>query len=240
MACRRRGRPNLLRCDVFSRTSRLEGRCEHRQGLNQGERDCIMSSTNRMDVLPTAGDVGSQHPMGVTPAVVPPKRSMVRRWLLQDSPYITMLLLALVGVAFHMQPGYWAILTPVFGIICIIAGWHRFPTRAGRLQLVYTQVLSWFALIFTIYILYFNIVQGVINTIATSLAMLTLLALGTFMAGLNARVWRICAVGAILLCAVPAMGWLEQSVLFVAIAILIVVLIGFLTWWLGQRRKPVA
>jgi hypothetical protein len=53
-----------------------------------------------------------------------------------------MLLLALVGVAFHLSASYWVILTPAFGIICVVAGWRHFETREGRLQLAYTQALS--------------------------------------------------------------------------------------------------
>ena len=45
--------------------------------------------------------------------------------------------------------------------------------------------------------------QGVFSSNASSLTMLTLLALGTFTAGVQARVWRTCAVGAILFLAVP-------------------------------------
>jgi hypothetical protein len=100
--------------------------------------------------------------------------------------------------------------------------------------------LRWLAFIFTIYVLFNNVVQGTLNTSATSLAMMSLLALGTFVAGLQSRVWRICAVGAIMLVAVPAMGWLEQSALFIIIAALAVVAVGFLTWWVGQRRGETA
>jgi hypothetical protein len=163
-------------------------------------------------------------------------RSVLRNWLVQDSPYIAMLLLALFGVTFHMPATYWVVLTPLFGIICVAAGWRHFERQEDRLQLAYTQALSWFALIFTIYVLYNNVVQGVLNSSATSLAMMTLLALGTFVAGLQSRVWRICAVGGVLLLAVPAMGWLEQSALLIAIVILAVIAVGFLIWWIGQRQ----
>jgi predicted membrane metal-binding protein len=67
--------------------------------------------------------------------------------------------------------------------------------------------------------------------------MLTLLALGTFMAGLQARVWRISALGAVLFLIVPTIGWLEQSIMFLVAASLVVIAIGGLTWWLGQQRK---
>jgi hypothetical protein len=167
----------------------------------------------------------------------PLRRSAFRSWLLQDLPFITMLVLALVGVTFHLEAQYWVILTPVFCVICVVAGWSHFDTKEGRLQLAYTQALSWLGLIVTIYVLYNDVVQGVLDRTATSLAMLTLLALGTFVAGLQVRVWRICAVGAIMLFAVPGMGWLEQSVLFLIIAILAVAAVGFLTWWVQQRRQ---
>jgi hypothetical protein len=164
-------------------------------------------------------------------------RLILKNWFIQDLPYIAMLALALAGVTFHLPASYWAVLTPVFAIICVVAGWRHFATREGRLQLAYTQALSWLALIFTVYILFNSVVQNVLNTSATSLAMMTLLALGTFTAGLQSRVWRICAVGAIMLVAVPAMGWLEQSALLVTVAVVAIIAIGFGTWWVSQRRQ---
>jgi hypothetical protein len=184
--------------------------------------------------LPAEVDL-HEHLEDVSAAVAASWRTVVRSWLVQDSPYIVMLVLALVGVTFHMPASYWVILTPLFGVICVVAGWRHFETPEGRMQLAYTQALSWFALIFAIYVLYADVVQGVLNNSSTSLAMMTLLALGTFTAGLQARVWRICAVGAILLIAVPGMGWLEQSALFLTVGTLAVIAIGFLTWWVDQR-----
>jgi hypothetical protein len=163
--------------------------------------------------------------------------SGLRTWLGQDWPYIAMLVLALVGVSLHLPALYWAALTPVFGVICIAAGWGRFDTREGRVQLVYTQALSWLALILAIYILYSNGVQGVLNVPSTSLAMMTLLALGTFTAGLQARVWRICAVGGLLFLAVPGIGWVKQSAVLLVLAFLVVVAISGGIWWFGERRR---
>jgi len=195
-----------------------------------------MSDAKGINEFATMKDLREAQPLGATSGA-PVSRSIFRSWLLQDLPFITMLLLALVGVAFHLEARYWVILTPVFCIICVVAGWSHFDTKEGRLQLAYTQALSWLGLIVTIYVLYNDVVQGVLDRTATSLAMLTLLALGTFVAGLQVRVWRICAVGAIMLFAVPGMGWLEQSVLFLVIAILAVIAVGFLTWWVQQRRQ---
>jgi hypothetical protein len=193
---------------------------------------------NRTPDIATTEDFRSAR--DVTDEAAPSRRSGLLSWLVEDSPYIAMLLLTLVGVVLRLPVTYWVMLTPVFGVICVVAGWRRFPTREDRIQLVITQALGWLALIVAIYVLYNDGVQGVLSENATSLAMITLLALGTFMAGLLARVWRICAVGAILLVGVPALGWLDQSAVLLMVAAVAVIGVGGLTWWIDQRRHRAA
>jgi hypothetical protein len=163
-------------------------------------------------------------------------RSVFLRWLVHDSPYIAMLLLALVGVVFRLPVSYWVILTPAFGVISVAAGWRHFVTRNARLELIYKLALSWCALLLAIYLLYNNGVQGVLNANATSLAMMVLLALGTFVAGVQANVWRICAVGGVLFLAVPGLGWLDQSPLLLTAATLVIIALGGLAWWMNQQQ----
>ena len=117
-----------------------------------------------------------------------------------------MLLLALVGVVLRLPVIYWVILTPVFGIISIAEGQTHFVTRTERLGFVFRVALDWCALLLAIYLLYNSGVQGVMNANATSLGMMTLLALGTFVAGVQARVWQICAVGGVLFLVSPRLG----------------------------------
>jgi hypothetical protein len=162
-------------------------------------------------------------------------RSVFLRWLVHDAPYIAMLLLALVGVIFRLPVSYWVILTPVFGVISVAAGWSHFVTRNARLELIYKLALSWCALLLAIYLLYNNGVQGVLNANATSLAMMILLALGTFVAGVQASVWRICAVGGVLFLAVPGLGWLDQSPLLLTAATLVIIALGGVAWWMNQQ-----
>jgi len=181
-------------------------------------------------------DSGDERKLDFEPTAGSPGRSVFQNWLLQDSPYIAMLLLALAGVIFRLPVAYWVVLAPLFGVICVVVGWRRFETREARLELLSTQALSWFALILAIYALYSYGVQGVLNTIATPLVMLTMLALGTFVAGVQVRVWRISAVGAVLFLAVPGIGWLKQSAPLLAIATLAIIAIGGLTWWVDYRR----
>jgi hypothetical protein len=46
---------------------------------------------------------------------------------------------------------------------------------------------------------------------ATSLVLLTLLALGTFLAGVDFLSLRICFLGLVMALAVPAIAWLKQA-----------------------------
>ena len=80
-------------------------------------------------------------------------------------------------------------------------------------------------------------VRGVVNDNATSLALLILLALGTFVAGVHARVWRICLVGVFLAAAVPAVAWIQDSAMLLAVASVLVVVAGAIFLWLWRRER---
>jgi hypothetical protein len=196
-----------------------------------------MNSLSPKPDIATAEEFRDEQAPDAEPLATPRRRSAVVSWLVEDSPYIAMLALALVGLVLRMPVAYWIIMTPVFGVISIVAGWRHFETREARIQLVYSQALSWLTLIVAIYVLYNDGVQGVLNENSISLAMITLLALGTVMAGLQARVWRICAVGGILFLAAPAVGWVDQSAVLLMVATLAVIGLGGLTWWVSQRRR---
>ncbi len=105
------------------------------------------------------------------------------------------------------------------------------------LGLVFRVTLDWCALLIAIYLLYNGGVQGVMNANATSLGMMTLLALGTFVAGVQARVWQICAVGGVLFLAVPGLGWLDQSPLLLAAATCVIIALGGAGWWVSQWHQ---
>ncbi|MEO6780279.1 MAG: hypothetical protein ABI407_04375 [Bradyrhizobium sp.] len=163
------------------------------------------------------------------------KRSVALKWFLHDILYIAMLSLTLVGIIFRLPVTYWVILTPIFGVISVVEGWRHFVNRSEHLGLVYRLASIWCALLLAIYLIHNGGVQGVMNANATSLAIVTLLALGTFVAGVQARVWQICAVGGILFLAVPGLGWLDQSPLLLAAVTFLIIALGGLVWWASQR-----
>ena len=80
-------------------------------------------------------------------------------------------------------------------------------------------------------------VRGILNDNATSLTLLILLALGTFVAGVHAGVWRICAVGVFLAVSVPAVAWIQESVMLILVSVLLLLLVGFAFWWMWRRES---
>jgi hypothetical protein len=81
-------------------------------------------------------------------------------------------------------------------------------------------------------------VQRLLPSPATSLMLLMLLALGTFLAGLNLSSLQICFLGIAMAFAVPAIAWFKQSALFLLLGAVLVVGLGLAFWprhW-GNRR----
>ncbi|MFL5253001.1 MAG: hypothetical protein ACJ8AI_08915 [Rhodopila sp.] len=165
------------------------------------------------------------------------RSSFLRRSMSYELPYILMLALALAGAILHMPIMYWLGLTPLFGIVCIVAGWRNFKTSREQIHLLFSQVLIWCALMVAIYVLYSSGVQGLaFNPNANPMALVTLLALGTFVAGVQARLWQTCAVGIVLFLAVPGLGWINQSLIFLVGLSAVVVVLGGIVWAIAERR----
>lgn len=175
----------------------------------------------------------AQPPSGQTAPTPTPRRSGGH--FLANLPFIAMFALALVGIFLRLQVAYWVVLTPIFCVISVAEGWRSLMTPRERVRFVAELAMTWCALLLAIYLLFNSGVTGVMNVSASSLAMVILLALGTFISGVQARVWQICAVGAALFVAVPALGWLDQSLMLVAgVGFLVLASIG-VAWWVSQR-----
>jgi hypothetical protein len=80
-------------------------------------------------------------------------------------------------------------------------------------------------------------VQQLLPTPATGLVLLTLLALGTFLAGVSLLSPQIAFLGLAMGAAVPAISWLKQSIFFFLLGA--VLLIGLaIAFWLRQDTRP--
>ena len=159
------------------------------------------------------------------------KTSLLRRQL----PFLAILALAIGGVAYtniSQRPlvGYWEFLAIAMGIVCVVTQWSELEDKQARFQLMWTQALHWLAVLVTMNIMLFSGVQQLLPTLATSLVLLMLLALGTFLAGVHLRSLQIGFLGVALALAVPAISWVKQSALFLILAVVFFVGLAMAFW----------
>jgi len=168
----------------------------------------------------------------------PTWRSGLRGFLLAEWPYLSMLVLALLGVAYtsvsHTRT-YWIALAPFIGLICVFTRWGEAATREARWRLVLTQILHWAAVLLAMMLMPLANVTELTGGNLGALSALTLVALGTFLAGLHILSWRIGLVGIILGVSVPAIALLQQSALL--IMLILVVLAAVIAPFLWHARK---
>jgi hypothetical protein len=150
-------------------------------------------------------------------------------------PYLLVLAMALAGVAYANMSqkslaGYWELLALISGGVCIFTEWGKIEDRQARVRLIWTQAVHWIAVLVAMNIMLLAGVQQLLPAPATSLVLLMLLALGSFLAGLNLASLDLCFLGLILALAVPAVSWVKQSMLFVILAAAFVVGIGMAIW----------
>jgi hypothetical protein len=165
-------------------------------------------------------------------------------FLLKQLPYMAVLTLAVSGVAYtnmSRQPlvGYWEFLALAMGVLCVVTEWAALGEKQARFRLIWTQASHWAAVLVAMNVMLLPGVQQLLPALATGLVLLMLLALGTFLAGLNLLSLQICFLGIALALAVPAISWLKQSVLLVILAAVFFIGLG-MTFWLRQGdRHPV-
>jgi hypothetical protein len=156
-------------------------------------------------------------------------------WI-RELPFSLVLILTLLGVAYSSllrQPimGYWELLAPVIGLVCVGSGWSSAYDKKVRMQLIGTQALHWAAFLLVMNMILLPSVQTILNANATGLAVLMLLALGTFTAGVHILSWQISLLGIIMALCVPAAAWIEASALIVALISIAALAIGMVLWW---------
>jgi hypothetical protein len=166
-------------------------------------------------------------------------------WI-RELPFALVLILTTIGVAytsFSKTPitGYWEILAPLIALVCVGAGWENADDSAKRFRLIATQVLHWIAFIVVMNLLLLPNVQKSFNASATGLAIFTLLALGTFTAGVHVMSWQVCLLGLIMALGIPAIAWIENSALLLLLVAGVVVGIVVVFWWRireGRTHQP--
>lgn len=163
-------------------------------------------------------------------------------WI-RELPYSLALFLTILGVAYttftkHPVVGYWALLAPLIGAVCVNAGWRSASDWDARIRLIWTQALHWFAFLVAMSVMFLPDVQRILNANASGIAVLTLLALGTFTAGVHVPSWQVCLLGIVMALGVPTIAWIEESALIYVLVTMAALGISVAVWWhLHETRK---
>jgi len=170
-------------------------------------------------------------------------------WKRVTAVHLAMIVAALIGIAWTSaaDPGaagatpgaprgvtwVWLALVPVYCAACIWHGWDWATANRLRMRLVVTQALHWLAFLGAMYMVLSPTVSGMMNADAIGLVLLTLLAMGTFVAGVHAWSAAICATGVTLALAIPVISWLDRSIVLVVASIAVVAVVA---GWVMLRR----
>jgi hypothetical protein len=170
-----------------------------------------------------------------TPPAAPRATHRLSFWI-KELPFALVLILTTLGVAytsFSKQPivGFWELLAPLIALVCVGSGWPSATDRAARLTLIGSQVLHWLAFIVVMNLLLLPSVQRDFTANSTALAVFTLLALGTFTAGLQVYSWQVCILGLVMALTVPVIAWIQNSALIVAVIFAMMLAVGVVVWW---------
>lgn len=183
--------------------------------------------------------MNEENPLSDAGMALPPTDA--RPWWWDELPYLAMLLLSLAGVAYtsiapQASSLFWTLLAVAFGCFCVAAGWNHARGKRARWRLLWTQALHWGALLLCMQLLFIPDMQRMLNTDAIGLALISLMSLGTFLAGVHAASWRICVAALLMAVAAPVIAFIEQAALLLLPAeLLIVVAIVAFIWW--RRRR---
>jgi hypothetical protein len=150
-------------------------------------------------------------------------------------PFLGILALAIAGVAYTNMShrplaGYWEFLAIVMGVVCVATEWEELDDKQARFRLMWTQAVHWVAVLVAMNVMLLSGVQQLLPAAATSLVLLILLSLGTFLAGLNLLSLRICFLGLAMALAVPTISWVKQSALLLILVAVFLVGVAMTFW----------
>lgn len=167
-----------------------------------------------------------------------------RQFWLRSSPYIVLLALTAVGVAYtNVAPAgsltYWQAVVPCFALVSIGLRWRATPLDSkGKLHLVATQFLHWGLIWLMMRTLYIHDVAILLDSNITSLVLIYLLALGSFLAAIYVN-WRMAIVGAFLTLGGIMLAYVDEVAVLIVVAGVAVVA-GIALWHFIRHRHSTA
>ena len=174
--------------------------------------------------------------------VAEPRARGIRKWLslVAEVPYFAIVIIGIVGVSWTNMLGvsvatYWVTMTPIAALLCVCVGWAHVPRGRNRLEMAAIQFGQWAAVLVAMYLIHVSNADGLVTHDALGSILLTLLALGVFISGLDLRTWKLCVAGAFLALAVPFVAWVADAGLFIFLIGIVLIALGLLAWWGAHR-----
>lgn len=168
-------------------------------------------------------------PAGETTAPV------ARRGHMEEIVLVILVLLSGVGVIVNdygsAQTAFriWLWMTPIFGIVSTCAAWGAAQRRGEPVgAVVPTQVVHWLGVLGAVMLIYVLQVYGRMTSEAAGSAVLVVLALSAFLAGVHTD-WRLSVLGIVLGLTVIGFAYLERVAL-VIVPVLLVALVGLILY----------
>jgi len=152
--------------------------------------------------------------------------------------FLIFMVLSIIGLGItDISPArslwYWYAMAPVFACGCLIIEWTRVRTEENRwLSILRTQMLTWAGLLVAVHVVLLLLRSGRLTYESTGLVILLLLALTTFIAGINLG-YQVCLFGGFLGLIVLMAAYLEEYVWVLALLMIVGAAVSFY----GLKRK---
>ncbi len=175
------------------------------------------------------------------PSFLNDPRGWFHRLFLDEAILGTLLLLCFIGVAYTNFASvrsfrYWLWLVPVFAVAAVLSEWsrHRRHGLPGYRYLL-QQGLHWGAVYVAIRLVFALHEAGRLNNDATALTLMTVMSLGTFLAGVYIG-WRFMALGLFIAVATTLAAEIEAWLWALALLALAILALGVTLTWREHRR----
>ncbi len=159
------------------------------------------------------------------------------RIFVSEAILASLVVLCFIGVAYtnfasQASYTYWLWMIPVFAIAAIISEWSRYKRHEiGGYQFIRQQVLHWGSVFIAIKTVFLLNQVGRLDNDATALALMTVLSLSVFLAGVYIG-WRFIVLGIFISLATLIVAYLEAYIwVLIPTAIGIVVLGIVVAFW---------
>jgi hypothetical protein len=156
----------------------------------------------------------------------------LRRLTVYEVILLTLMALAVIGVGItyfipDISYRYWVAMIPVFGIACTSIEWSRLRRQnLDTWKTVRNQLYHWLGVLVSVYLIHMLLNIQQLTKQNAGLIVLLVLALGTFLAGIQLG-WRLFVLGAFLWVILVVAAYLQSS-LWVMILIGLVIISLFI------------